>query len=211
MRLYLANVGVNTADARLRGLKSPVFLDRTFEFVPIKESASFAQARSIPRYRDLPSWTGRARSIADFLPDQFRKYKTHADPEFETFTYGDIRSPRASHLRRMGRGDELWFLARLWSHDGDTWTGRHALYLIGYLVVRRVIELPEGPSELLPQVVHWIENNAHWRRRLAGDRSPATIVVGDRSASRRFEKAIQVTPEVAGLIYGGKYDPSTGV
>lgn len=55
----------------------------------------------------------------------------------------------------MDPGDELWFLARLWSQDGDTWTGRHA--------------------------------------------------------SRRFDIAVEVTPEVAGLIYGAKYDPSTGL
>lgn len=86
MRLYVANVGVNTADVRRRGVKSPVFPDGSFEFVPIKESVSFAQARSILRYGDLPRWTARASSIADFLPDRLRDYRAHADPEFETFT-----------------------------------------------------------------------------------------------------------------------------
>ena len=54
MRLYVVNVGVNTADAGERGLRSPVFPDGTFEFVPIKEESRFSQAEGIRSYSDLP-------------------------------------------------------------------------------------------------------------------------------------------------------------
>ena len=55
MKLYVVNVGVNTADAGKRGLRSPMFPDGTFEFVPIKEESRFSQAEGIRSYNDLPS------------------------------------------------------------------------------------------------------------------------------------------------------------
>ena len=61
-----------TADAAKRGLRSPVFPDGTFEFVPIKEESRFSQAEGIRSYSDLPSWTGRVRSLAGFLPERVR-------------------------------------------------------------------------------------------------------------------------------------------
>ncbi len=133
MRLYVANVGANMADAGSRGLRSPVFPDGTFELVPIKEAASFAGADGIPRYNELPSWTHRYSDLGEVLPARIRGYRAHADPEFDTFTYGDVTSPRASALRRIAQGDSLWFLARLWGHDGGRWTGRSGFYFVGQL------------------------------------------------------------------------------
>ena len=105
MKLYVANVGVNKTHAGARGLRSPVFPDRTFEFVPIKEESRFSQVNGIPSYGELPSWTGRTGSLAEFLPERVRPYRAHADPEFETFTYGDILSVRAANLAGVEPGD----------------------------------------------------------------------------------------------------------
>jgi hypothetical protein len=119
----VANVGANASDAAARGLRSPIFPDGTFEFVPIKERFVSADSASAIAYRDLPSTTGRAKSIAAFLPSKVGVYKVHADPEFETFTYGDVPSPGAANLASIVGGDQLWFLARLWDHDGSGWVG----------------------------------------------------------------------------------------
>jgi len=207
MRLYVANVGVNSSDARARGLRSPVFPDGTFEFVPIKEAARFARAPGIQRYEDLPSWTGRYRNIGEILPTRVRAYRAHADPEFGTFTYGDVTSPRASALRRIEPGDSLWFLARLWSHDGNGWTGRSAFYFVGYLDVEDNIAFDglRSAAVLSPR----LGANAHVRRLRAGSSERFRVIAGS-SVSARFARALEITPIVAAHLFGGTYDTASG-
>ena len=213
MRLYVVNVGVNTADAGTRGLRSPVFPDGTFEFIPIKEASRFSHAEGIRRYSDLPSWTGRARSLADFLPEQVRQYRAHVDPEFETFTYGDILSVRAANLAGVESGDQLWFLARLWDHDGTRWTGGSGFYFVALIEVERNRCFAAGtrPESIPPSLRGRISNNAHYHRLLAGDTAAFRILCGKQAASWRFLRALKVTPKVAGVLFGGSYDESSGV
>jgi hypothetical protein len=59
VKLYIANVGVNSADASRRGLRSPIFQDGRFELVPIKEPDEYRDLPGSPKYRDVPGWTGR--------------------------------------------------------------------------------------------------------------------------------------------------------
>ena len=208
MRLYVANVGANTS---MPGLKSPIFPDGTFEFVPIKECARFSRAEGIPTYHDLPSWTGRVPCLAELLPERTRRYRAHADPEFETFTYGDIEKPRAANLDDMKRGDQLWFLARLWKHDGIRWTGDHDFYFIGFIEVERNLTFEAGTrtSDVSVKVRKLIENNAHYRHLMAGDRDWFRVLCGKPRNSCRFSRAIRVTADVAGLLFGGSYEAST--
>ena len=212
MKLYVANVGVNKAHAGARGLRSPVFPDGAFEFVPIKEESRFSQVNGIPSYGEMPSWTGRTRSLAEFLPKGIRPYRAHADPEFETFTYGDIRSSRASNLQYVAPGDQLWFLARLWSHDGARWTGGSDFFFVGFLEVERNCCFAAGTraEDIGPDLRERIRNNAHYRRLRAGDDAAFRIICGDRGKSRRFDRALRITPEVAGHLFGGSYDESSG-
>lgn len=43
-----------------------------------------------------------------FLPPTVQDYRVHADPEFETFTYGDDTwTARAASLATMDQGDQL--------------------------------------------------------------------------------------------------------
>ena len=207
MRLYVANVGANMADARSRGLRSPVFPDGTFELVPIKEAASFAGADGIPRYNELPSWTHRYSNLGEVLPARIRGYRAHADPEFDTFTYGDVTSPRASALRRIAQGDALWFLARLWGHDGGRWTGRSGFYFVGQFHVESNIAFDGANNTAV--LSQRLSANAHVLRLRAGFAEPFRVIVGS-AASARFTHAIEVTPGVAGHLFGGTYDEATG-
>ena len=213
MRLYVVNVGVNMSDAGKRGLRSPVFPNGTFEFVPIKEEARFSQAEGIRSYSELPSWTGRARSLADFLPQRVRQYRAHVDPEFETFTYGDILSVRATNLAGIVRGDQLWFLARLWDHDGTRWTGGSGFYFIALIEVEqnRFFAAGSRANGIRPALRERIRNNAHYHRLLAGDTAAFRVLCGKQAASWRFRRALKVTPKVAGVLFGGSYDESNGV
>ncbi|MCA1852068.1 MAG: hypothetical protein LC647_06660, partial [Beggiatoa sp.] len=89
MRLYVVNVGVNTAYANAFGLRSPRFPDGGFELVTITESAKLAGCPEIPTYGRV-GCRMREGTFAQFVPESYHQYPTHLDPEFETFTYGDI-------------------------------------------------------------------------------------------------------------------------
>jgi hypothetical protein len=209
MKLFVVNVGANTALASARGLRSPVFRDGSFEFVPIPESKDFHGRDGILTYDDLPSWTGHASGLAAFIPSRVRTYSVHADPEFETFTYGDIATPRAANLARAEPGDQLWFLARLWDHDGSAWGGGSDFYFIGLIQVAEnfLVSTGTAASHLTSERRERISRNAHYRRLAAGDSSGFRIIAGSMTSSRRFHVALRVTPDVAGHIYGGERGP----
>ena len=115
-RVFIINVGVNASHG---GLKSPIFEDGTFEFVPIPELReskhyhSYPDCPLLPRYRDLPAYSGG--TLAKYIPQKYQNWKVHNDPEFKTFTYGDYptTSPRAANLKKIKVGDYLFFLVRL--------------------------------------------------------------------------------------------------
>ncbi|MCA1852713.1 MAG: hypothetical protein LC647_10055, partial [Beggiatoa sp.] len=149
----------------------------------------------------------REGTFAQFVPESYHQYPTHLDPEFETFTYGDIRSPRASNLSRAKVGDQLWFLARLWDHDGERWLSDSAFYFIGLFVVEKNLLVEENTdvSNLASKIKERIQQNAHYLRLLRGDQSEFRVICGDFGHSRRFRRGLQVSPEVAGYIYGGEW------
>lgn len=214
VRLYVVNVGANVGDASRRGLRSPIFPDGTFEFIPIKEHRDFANFGGIPRYCDLPTYTRRAESLAAYVPKRVALYRVHLDPEFSTFTYGDILSPRASNLRDVTERDQVWFLARLWNHNGPGWEQGSGFYFIGLFEVEDNIFVEAGtePEGFPAAVRQRIQANAHYKRWAgAGDRSAFRVITGRRPGSFRFDRGLRVTPEVVAHVFGGRYEPRGGL
>lgn len=205
MKLYVANVGVNSTDASRRALRSPIFPDGRFELVPIKEPDQYRDLPGSPRYRDLPGWTGREGGLAAFVPERRRSYTAHYDPDFESVTYGDLLGSRASNLGEVVPGDELWFLARLWRFDHGRFAGEGGFFLVGRLAVTdNVLLSRESVAALAGEVRSRVMRNPHWRRYDSAG-SEGRVLVGDVEESARFECAIPVTPEVAGMIFGGEH------
>jgi hypothetical protein len=141
-----------------------------------------------------------------YVPKRWQTTSVHADPEFDTFTYGDhATNGRAANLRDVRPGDELWFLSRLWPYDDahNEWMDPHgSFYLVGYLVAEsnNVID----PSRSLDSTLAArFARNAHLRWIGASGSWPFRVIAGTR-ASRRFGTPLRVTPEIAGLIYGGR-------
>jgi len=117
MKLYIANVGVNTKDASKRGIKSPVFPDQTFEFIPIKECQEDSEfTYNIYRYSTLICYNNPEFTLSHYIAEKYSNYAVHNDPEFTTFTYGDIYTPRASNLKDVKQNDIILFLARLYEY-----------------------------------------------------------------------------------------------
>ena len=196
-RIYLVNVGAN-AGHRFAG---PIFSDGTFEFLPIPEDRDQGGEHAV-RYRDLRSFYDPDSDLLRYVPRRLWDRAAHHDPEFDTYTYGDNCSvtPRASALRRVDRGDYVFFLARLgrWGPDGPD--GSYGFYLVGFLHVEEILpEVMARPSE---PVLGRNRANAHVRRGLDDPASWDRFWVFRGSAlSRRFPRAVPVTRDLATRVF----------
>lgn len=204
-RIFLANVGINASHR----FTSPVFPDRSFEFIPIPEDRVLPGPYAV-RYQDLKSYKKPGYNLKDYIPRRLWDWPVHNDPEFDTFTYGDNceTSPRAAGLKRLESGDYLFFIARLKEREypgpGDlsqaNSTGRYGFYLVGYLEIEEtVVNVTARPA---PAVYKRIAANAHVRR---GMSDPALWdgfwVFRGSHRSRRFERAVPVTRELVGRVF----------
>jgi hypothetical protein len=124
--MALLRVGVDSGSG---GMDAPLFVDGTFEFVPIPDATGLDE-------RTYGSHMGRGgHPLSDFFPAPrqavMHSQSMHMDPEFISFAYGDPTSPKAG-LRRLVEGDLLVFYAGLCGFGCDLPSG---LYLIGYFEV----------------------------------------------------------------------------
>ena len=190
MRIYMANVGANSNH---KGLFSPLFEDRRFEFVPIWEGdMALDESPQAVHYRDLRSHYHPDQDLLAYVPKDRWGAACHNDPEFKTFTYGDVGSNgRSAALTRMRTGDTLLFLARLESWAKGRRTGQYGFYLIGGLIA-------EYAGWITPQSLmrNNFANNAHFLR---GDYEFWGIA-GNRQ-SRRFERAVPVNREISEQVF----------
>ena len=190
MRIYLANVGANSAH---RGLFSPLFADGAFEFVPIPSYYEDPDLQpSVIRYRDLRSYNNPDCDLRQFIPERFWDSACHNDPEFATFTYGDVgENGRSAALTKMTTGDALLFLARLENWQSGRRTGQSGFYLIGGLLA----EYAGWVVRHSPQEDRFA-NNAHPYR----DDSRFWGVAGS-SQSRRFDRAVPINREICAEVF----------
>lgn len=125
MNVVLLRVGIDSGSG---GMQGPLFLDGTFELIPIPDSFGLGLT-----YGEVIGT--KARPLVDYFPVTRRpKMQTatmHLDPEFESFTYGDPTPPKRG-LKNLKKGDLLVFYAGLegWDH-----VSAPALYIVGYFVV----------------------------------------------------------------------------
>ena len=118
----MLRVGIDTGSG---GTHGPLFEDGSFEFIPIPDTSGVEP-------RTYGSTVGRkGRKLAECLPERLqakmRNQSVHADPEFDTFTYGDPTAPKAG-LRRLEEGDMLVFYCGL---EGWGFESAPALYVVG--------------------------------------------------------------------------------
>ncbi|MDI6644593.1 MAG: hypothetical protein QME14_05985 [Methanobacteriaceae archaeon] len=50
------------------------------------------------------------RYLSYYLPEKIKNKKIHFDPEFQTFTYGDIKT-KAKYLSKLNKDDLIVFYA----------------------------------------------------------------------------------------------------
>ena len=204
MQIYLANVGANLSLFNKRGLASPVFKDRRFEFLPIPADNPDLD-KSPNRYRDLRSHYDPAQALTSYIPDRLWDKAVHSSPEFETFTYCDACDvfSRASKLKDIEQGDVLLFVAglRLWI-DGKR-TSEYDLHLIGGLRIEEALQCEGAPPD--ERVADRFANNAYViSGRETGRWDPIVgnwLFAGSKDGSRRFDKAVPLNKEICEQVF----------
>lgn len=191
MKIFFVNVGVNSSDARKRGIMSPIFEDGRFEFIPIKEVRKYAhKGRPFLRYKDLKCFNSDD-PLTKYIPAKYHGYTVHNDPEFGTLTYGDLcnKNQRSSNLKKAEKGDYIFFLARLTPFKNGVFQKREAkFFLIGFLHIEKIIIL-NNKSPVSNKKTELIKNNAHTKRFLSGDKEIAWVFKGTKE-SIRFKYAV---------------------
>ena len=131
MQVVLLRVGVDTGSG---GIHGPLFKNGSFELLPIPDGFR----KSGVSRQTYGNTVGRhGRKLIKYFPkrlsDKRKDTAIHADPEFETFTYGDPTSLKG-RLRELEKGDLLVFYAGLkgWKFESEP-----ALYIIGYFEVAK--------------------------------------------------------------------------
>lgn len=211
MKLYIANVGVNTKNASESGIKSPVFPDQTFEFIPILEKRKDSKY-SVAKYSTIKCYNNPKLTLSHYIgKEEYHNYAVHNDPEFETFTYGDISTPRASNLRKIKPNDVLLFLARLYKFKEGVFTDNGDLYFIGYFTIEENKIFDNWRIDIhSKELVKWREN-AHFIKFEKGKMETFRILKGVSNKSCRFERALRIDIKVQELIYNGEYDENKDI
>jgi hypothetical protein len=156
-RIGIINVGANASHGSLR---SPIFDNGGFEFVPIPDSImDYLKATNSVKYRDLKPANGIG--FNEFLGEHYHNLSAHSDPEFDTRTYGDYPSlnPRASNLRKLSKGDLLFFFARLVGWRNGRFTKDAGFYIIGGIKIGAIYrDINKRPPNY---IYDRIKRNAH--------------------------------------------------
>ena len=206
-KIYIANVGVNAHYKSKYGLISPIFENGTFEFIPIKEYSKIS-GELILKYRDLKCFNSD-EELTKYFPknkrDELADFYVHNDPEFETFTYGDMidpKNPRSSNLQNIEKGDFLFFIASLTRYlEGYFLRDSATFYFIGYLEVDKLVieekDLLDNKND--------ISNNAHYKWYINNLTNIGEfLIVKGTDNSKRFEFPFKITREFCDLCLRDK-------
>lgn len=154
-KICIINVGANSAH---RNLRSALYPDGYFEFVPIPDPCLNGTKLGI-KYSQLHPFNDIP--FSELISRQFYDQCTHNDPEFDTFTYGDYPTchARAANLKKLTKGDYIFFFARLVPWNNGRFHGSPQFALIGYIEIESIHKnITAKPSE---DEFKEIERNAH--------------------------------------------------
>ncbi len=186
MKAMLLRVGI---DKSSDGVLSPIFPDGSFEYIPLSEKDEKSGEKRT--YADL---TGRKGNLlSHYLPQKVADRKVHLDPEFTTFTYGDV-GRKGGYLLKLEPGDILVFYAGLTPYNHSEHP--EALYIIGYFTVREILD--SFNSTKICSIRRQCPNNSHPKR--DSDINDMVMVVGDPERSNLLDEAILISQKKVNKI-----------
>ncbi len=185
MKAMLLRIGI---DKGTDGALAPIFDGGSFEYIPISEGDS--RSKEGRTYKNTIGRSGKP--LSTYLPKSIENRIIHFDPEFETFTYGDPTSKR-KYLLKLRKDDILVFYSGLVPFENQRY--RKALYIIGYFIVKKVVDFNKLTKEDIKKSYRLYHNNAHLKR--SYNVKDLVIIVGSQK-SKLLKKAI--------LLSQAKYD-----
>lgn len=192
MKAMLLRVGI---DKGCGGILAPIFEDGTFEYIPIpEEDPDSAETRT---YNNTFGRYGN--QFSHYVPNKIKNKKMHFDPEFETFTYGDIKS-KGKFLRKLDKNDLLVFYAGLTPYENDEYPD--GLYIIGYFQVKEVVDFNQLSEEVTLKYFNLFSNNAHIKRKKCCE--DLIIISGNTKHSKLLKIPILISEpklNIAGRFY----------
>jgi hypothetical protein len=166
------------------GALAPILGDGSFEYIPIPEDdPDSTESRT---YKNTIGRSGRP--FAYYLPKRISNIPLHYDPEFETFTYGDLKGKR-KYLLKLDKDDLLVFYAGLTPFKNSIFD--EALYIIGYFTINRIIDFNRLNKSETEVTSFLYNNNAHIKR--SYNYHDLVIVVGDKTKSLLLDKAVLIS------------------
>lgn len=181
MKAMLLRIGI---DKGTDGTLAPIFEDGSFEYIPISEGDS--RSKEDRTYKNTIGRSGKP--LSTYLPIGIENRTMHFDPEFESFTYGDPTSKR-KYLLKLGKDDLLVFYAGLTPFANKK--HKEALYIIGYFIIKKVIDFNQLTKKEVEKCYRLYPNNAHLKR--SYDTEDLVIVVGQKDKSKLLEKTILIS------------------
>jgi hypothetical protein len=181
MKGMLLRVGI---DKSSDGVLSPIFQDGSFEYIPLSEKDEGSTEKRT--YHDLEGTKGK--SLSSYLPPRVAQRKVHLDPEFTTFTYGDV-GRKANYLLKLNPGDLLVFYMGLTPNSRSEYP--EALYITGYITVKEVLDFKNIPLLHVKRIEEKYSNNSHLKRQ--SDKTSLVLVVGSPEKSKLLDKAILIS------------------
>jgi len=181
MKAMLLRVGI---DKSSDGVLAPIFQDGSFEYIPLSESDEKSCERRT--YHDITGIKGKL--LSSYLPPGVADRKVHLDPEFITFTYGDV-GRKAGYLLKLEPGDLLVFYAGLTPQQESEHP--EALYMIAYFTVKEIMDFKKYSLNQIQNIQKQYPENSHPLR--GSGVNEMVLVVGDPEKSELLEKAILIS------------------
>jgi hypothetical protein len=181
MKAMLLRVGI---DKSSDGVLAPIFRDGSFEYIPLSESDEKSGEKRT--YHDIRGIQGK--TLSSYLPQIVADRKVHLDPEFITFTYGDV-GRKAGYLLKLEPGDLLVFYAGLTPQQESEHP--EALYIIAYFTVREILDFKKYSPDEIQDIRKQYPENSHPLR--DSGINEMVMVVGDPEKSELLEKPILIS------------------
>ncbi|WP_276975755.1 hypothetical protein [Flavobacterium filum] len=179
MKAILLRIGIDSN----YGALSPVWDDMSYIYFPIYNKNIKEIERGETRtYEDLFG------DNTKYLPDKIHKKIVHLDPEFETFTYGDVKN-KSKILSTLEKGDLLvFYMGGIMQNDSS----EKGCFIIGYLDVQSVFV--SGNKYLtnydLNQIRNEFPNNAH---SISSKTQQNLVIIKGSDRSRKLDRCIKLT------------------
>lgn len=190
MKGLLLRVGI---DKGVGGCLAPIFKDGSFEFIPIPERRATAETRLYENMIGINT----GKRIIDIVSPKLKYCHPHFDPEFDTFTYGDVSEPKHTQLAELEPNDLLIFYAGLQKKKCKE---KPLLYVIGYFCVEKVYDFKKANN--YEDIFSKLRNNAHAKiyyglkkLKVKYSDNDLIIVKGNPEKSKLLKKAIKIGDE----------------